>query len=111
MKRILFFICTFFAVSSGYAQQFDALFRDSTLRIDYIFAGNAKSQSIYVDKLNMMAGWYGKHHRLAEVPVEGKRPDHRAPAPFGGNHLQELILHPLSGMAFLPGSRNRTEKF
>ena len=71
MKRILLFICTFLAVSSGYSQQFDAFFRDSTLRIDYIFAGNAKSQSIYVDKLNMMPRWYGKHRRLSEVPVEG----------------------------------------
>ena len=71
MRRILLLICTFLAVSSGYSQQFDAFFRDSTLRIDYIFAGNAKSQSIYVDKLNMMPRWYGKHRRLSEVPVEG----------------------------------------
>ena len=71
MRRILLLIFTFGAVSSGYSQQFDAFFRDSTLRIDYIFAGNAKAQSIYVDKLNMMPRWYGKHRRLAEVPVEG----------------------------------------
>ena len=71
MRRILLLIFTFLAVSSGYSQQFDAFFRDSTLRIDYIFAGNAKAQSIYVDKLNMMPRWYGKHRRLAEVPVEG----------------------------------------
>ena len=71
MRRILLLICTFLAFSSGYSQQFDAFVRESTLRIDYIFAGNAKAQSIYVDKLNMMPGWYGKHRRLAEVPVEG----------------------------------------
>lgn len=71
MRRILLLIFTFLAVSSGYSQQFDTFFRDSTLRIDYIFAGNAKAQSIYVDKLNMMPRWYGKHRRLAEVPVEG----------------------------------------
>lgn len=111
MKRILFFICTFFAVSSGYAQQFDALFRDSTLRIDYIFAGNAISQSIYVDKLNMMAGWYGKHRRLAEVPVEGN-----GQIIVRRHHSEEIIYKNsfstlFSGMAFLPGSRNRTEKF
>lgn len=53
------------------AQTFDTFFRDSTLRIDYSFAGNAQSQEIAIDKLNMMPHWYGKHKRLAELPVEG----------------------------------------
>ena len=50
---------------------FDQFFEDKTLRIDYTFSGDATRQDIYVDQLNMIPRWYGKRHRLAEVPVEG----------------------------------------
>ena len=53
------------------AQDFDRYFEDATLRLDYIFAGNAKHQAIAVDELSRIPHWYGKHDRLAEVPVEG----------------------------------------
>ena len=35
-------------VPAARAQDFDTYFDDRTLRIDYSFAGNARSQSIYV---------------------------------------------------------------
>lgn len=50
---------------------YDKWFADSTLRIDYTFAGNASRQNIYVDKLNLVPRWYGKRKRMAELPVEG----------------------------------------
>ena len=53
------------------AQDFDRYFEDATLRLDYIFAGNAERQTIAVDELSRIPHWYGKHDRLAEVPVEG----------------------------------------
>ncbi len=53
------------------AQTFDEYFQDSTLRIDYIFSGNAKSQYLAVDELNVMPRWYGKRQHLSELPVEG----------------------------------------
>lgn len=56
---------------SAKAQTFEQTFRDSTLRIDYTFAGNAQAQEISVDKLNMMPRWYGKRKHLAELPVQG----------------------------------------
>lgn len=59
------------AAEVAVAQRFDEYFADSTLRIDYIFAGSAYEQMIAVDKLNVMPGWYGKRQRLAELPVEG----------------------------------------
>src|SRR5574344_98893 len=71
MKRIfvlLIAICTFCYAD---AQNFDEYFTDSTLRIDYVFSGNTKQQMIAVDKLNKMQHWYGKHRRLAELPIEG----------------------------------------
>ncbi|MGN0068393.1 MAG: M64 family metallopeptidase [Prevotella sp.] len=54
-----------------HAQEFHKHFKDSTLRIDYIFAGNTERQEISLDRMHTMPGWYGKHARLAEVPVEG----------------------------------------
>ena len=71
MRLLILAFCAIFAIPSAKSQEFNSFFRDSTIRIDYTFAGNAKVQNIYVDKLNMIPGWYGKHRRLAEVPVEG----------------------------------------
>ena len=34
-----------------HAQSFDQYFEDATLRLDYIFAGNAKEQHIYLQEL------------------------------------------------------------
>ncbi|MBS5614734.1 MAG: peptidase M64, partial [Prevotella buccalis] len=53
------------------AQDFNTAFSDSTLRIDYIFSGNANQQHIAVDQLNVLPRWYGKKQRLAELPMEG----------------------------------------
>lgn len=53
------------------ANSFNTIFCDSTLRIDYIFSGNDKNQSISLDKLNMSPRWYGKRVRLGELPIEG----------------------------------------
>lgn len=50
---------------------FNENFCDSTLRLDYIFSGNATTQRISLDKLNLAPRWYGKHKRLAQLPVEG----------------------------------------
>lgn len=60
-----------FCATNGFCQTFDEYFTDKTLRIDYIFSGNAKQQTISLDKLNTMPRWYGKRQRLAQVPVEG----------------------------------------
>ncbi len=72
MKRfILSLFYLYLCTMAANAQTFGTYFKDSTLRIDYIFAGNSASQYIYVDKLNMLPRWYGKRQRLAEIPVEG----------------------------------------
>lgn len=63
-------LCLFMSANVN-AQEFNKLFSDSTLRIDYIFSGNANQQHIAVDQLNVMPRWYGKRQRLAELPMEG----------------------------------------
>lgn len=50
---------------------FDDYFADQTLRLDYVFAGSNDRQSIFVDQLYVSPRWYGKRHRLDEVPMEG----------------------------------------
>ena len=50
---------------------FESTFCDSTLRLDYIFAGDADRQDIYVDQLSLTPRWYGKRCRLSEVPLMG----------------------------------------
>lgn len=59
------------ACSQAVAQRFDAFFRDSTLRLDYIFAGDASRQAIYVDELGLNPRWYGRRARLGELPLGG----------------------------------------
>ena len=63
-------LCLFMSANVN-AQDFNKAFSDSTLRIDYIFSGNANQQHIAVDQLNVMPRWYGKKQRLAELPMEG----------------------------------------
>ena len=63
-------LCLFMSANAN-AQDFCEAFSDSTLRIDYIFSGNANQQHIAVDQLNIMPRWYGKKQRLAELPMEG----------------------------------------
>ena len=50
---------------------FDEWFCDTTLRLDYIFAGNSKEQFIYLDKLNRYPRWAGRQQRLNELPLIG----------------------------------------
>lgn len=63
-------LCLFMSANMN-AQDFNTAFSDSTLRIDYIFSGNANQQHIAVDQLNVIPRWYGKKQRLAELPMEG----------------------------------------
>lgn len=70
MKRV--FILLLLTISlNAVAQDFKQYFDDATLRIDYIFSGNAKHQAIAVDELYRLPHWFGKHERLSELPIEG----------------------------------------
>lgn len=50
---------------------FEQWFSDTTLRIDYIFAGNFEKQEIYLDKLNRTPQWAGRKQKLNELPLIG----------------------------------------
>ena len=68
---IAFFATLVMAFGHIDAQTFSEHFCDSTLRLDYIFAGDAFQQHIYVDNLNVMPRWWGKRQRLDKIPMEG----------------------------------------
>lgn len=53
------------------AQSFDEYFTDKTLRVDYLFNGNAQQQAISLDELVSLPGWAGRRHALSQLPLEG----------------------------------------
>lgn len=55
----------------AFAQNFDDYFVDKTLRLDYIFTGNADKQDICLDELSSLPQWAGRHTHLSELPLAG----------------------------------------
>ena len=78
--------------SSTFAQTFEDYFVDKTLRLDYIFMGNADKQDICLDELSVLPQWAGRRHHLSELPLEGNG---EITMKDNNNHLhhqQKLIL-------------------
>ncbi|ATV51918.1 M64 family metallopeptidase [Prevotella intermedia] len=71
MRKINLLLLLLLTGTFAFAQDFQRYFEDATLRIDYNFAGDAHQQTIAVDELCRMPRWYGKKHRLSELPLEG----------------------------------------
>ena len=71
IKRFIISTLCLFSFLCANSQQYEKYFSDSTLRIDYTFSGNAKQQNISLDELCISPHWYGRHHRLSELPIEG----------------------------------------
>ena len=69
MKRIALFLATFAAATGLYAQE--PLDLSRTLRVDYIFSGTDKTQSIYLAELYSIDGWAGRRVNMDQVPLRG----------------------------------------
>lgn len=69
-KRNLLLAC-FFLCLGAKAQTFDVYFTDKTLRVDYLFTGNADKQAICLDELSSLPHWAGRRHHLSELPLAG----------------------------------------
>lgn len=93
------------------AQNFADYFVDKTLRVDYIFAGNADKQMIAVDELNVLPHWYGKRQRLSELPIEGNGQitvrDHHTGLVIYRNSFSTLFQEWLS----YPEAKKNTQSF
>lgn len=72
MKRLFLIQILLVALSmSSHAQEFKAFFEEKSLRLDYLFTGDATTQEISLDKLSSWEGWAGRKHRLGELPLKG----------------------------------------
>ena len=70
-KSLLITVIGYFLACGLYAQEFNDLFLNRTLRIDYTFSGTADKQYISVNELSCLPQWAGRRHHLAELPLEG----------------------------------------
>lgn len=71
-KRIMFtLLALLFWWNGAEAQSFDDYFIDKTLRVDYLFNGDASKQVISLDELVSLPGWAGRRHALDRLPLEG----------------------------------------
>jgi hypothetical protein len=69
-KIALSMVCGLMA-SGAYAQSFEDFFVDKTLRVDYLFTGDAQRKEVFVDQLVSLPGWAGRRHHLSEAPYGG----------------------------------------
>ena len=71
MRKIIT-LCLYAALHlPAMAQSFNDYFEDKTLRLDYIFTGDAHKQEVYLDELSSLPGWAGRRHHLSELPLGG----------------------------------------
>ena len=71
MKKTLLFAALLLVAIDTYAQSFSDFFADQTLRVDYIFSGNASQQMVSLDELSSLDGWAGRRVNLDKVSVRG----------------------------------------
>ncbi|MEG1660129.1 MAG: IgA Peptidase M64 [Bacteroides sp.] len=71
MKQYLCLCLAFLLSTQLNAQDFAEHFLNKTLRIDYLFSGDATHQFIYVDELSQLPTWAGRQHHLSELPLKG----------------------------------------
>ena len=50
---------------------FEEHFTDSTLRLDYVFCGDASHQAIYLQGMARTGAWAGRRHHLADALLRG----------------------------------------
>lgn len=71
MKQIVSLWLSLLLTANLNAQHFASHFQNKTLRVDYVFAGNARQQSICVDGLSQLPTWAGRHQHLSQLPLQG----------------------------------------
>lgn len=69
LTAVFFFLCLNCKANS--TPDFDTHFNDSTLRLDYIFAGDSHSFGISLDSKSKQPGWAGRRKNLSKTPLKG----------------------------------------
>lgn len=71
MKKVhILTLCSMLSLGA-HAQDFNEFFEDKTLRVDYLFTGDAQHQAVYLDELSSLPQWAGRRHHLSELPLAG----------------------------------------
>jgi len=71
MKKIPIILSFLFIFISVRSQDFDTYFVDKTLRLDYIFSGDAQDQSVSLSQLSQLPRWSGRRGNLSELLRQG----------------------------------------
>lgn len=71
MKKYFSILVYLFLVLPIYAQNYNDYFADKSLRLDYLFTGNASKQEICLNELSSLPSWAGRRHHLADLPLQG----------------------------------------
>jgi len=71
MKRVVISIMAVIACVCVGAQDFDNYFENKTLRLDYVFAGDNRSQSIFFQEAYTTTEWAGRRHNLSKPLLSG----------------------------------------
>lgn len=74
MKKVLYllYICLTLVLNvKAQEVKFEQFFADSTLRVDYIFSGDSKTQHIALDELRKAPVWAGRRHNLDSLLLAG----------------------------------------
>ena len=72
MKRLLMLILTLPIALGATAQtDFDTYFEDATLRLDYVFCGDAEHQAVYFQQACRSSAWAGRRQHLTEPLLKG----------------------------------------
>lgn len=69
--RFLLALFLFLSAAGSYGSDFDRHFVDRTLRVDYIFSGDASEQAITLDGVSSLPLWAGRRHNMDSVPLKG----------------------------------------
>lgn len=99
MKKYSLFLLCLMAAISLHAQSFADYFADKTLRVDYIFTGNAAKQEICLDGLSCLPSWAGRKHHLSELPLQGNGQIIMRDAAKWQRNLQNILFFALPGVA------------
>lgn len=68
LMAVFMAVCT---TAANAADNYDAVFADSTLRVDYILGGNPARPGISFYGMSKSAGWSGRQHDLSRLPLKG----------------------------------------
>ena len=71
MKKVALLCLFALSVFAVGAADFNEVFCDSTLRLDYIFGADSKGTHVLLTQQNRIKGWHGRRHGLKSLPLLG----------------------------------------